>query len=111
VIAGSDELPPPESEDWDAERWIQWIVEHPETGADRDRRSTRRPGGSSVGSQMLAGAMLGLRDVLYGPVDDKLVVVQALDEPDDDSSHINVHLDRDDPAASYAQIRTEGPDR
>ena len=109
MIEGSDDQPPPESDGWEAEQWMQWIAEHPEPD-DGDRPSTGRRGRSSIGSQMLAGAMLGLRDVLYGPVDDEAAVVQSLDEPDDDDALIKVFLDPDDPAASYALIRDAASD-
>ena len=72
----------------------------PPATADRIPSRYRRSAGASV----LAAGMLGLRDVIEPPKDDKPVVEQFADEGDGDRP-IEVYLDPDDPAASIVVIR------
>lgn len=58
----------------------------------------------SAGASILAAGLLGLRDVIEPPKDDKPVVEQYADEGDGDRP-IEVYLDPDDPAASVVVIR------
>lgn len=58
----------------------------------------------SAGASILAAGLLGLRDVIEPPKDDKPVVEQFADEGDRDRP-IEVYLDPDDPAASVVVIR------
>jgi hypothetical protein len=58
----------------------------------------------SAGASMLAAGLLGLRDVIEPPKDDKPVVEQFADGQDR-RRPIEVYLDPDDPAASVVVIR------
>lgn len=60
----------------------------------------RRSGGAS----MLAAGMIGLRDILESPKDDRPVVEQHTND-DDIERPIEVFLDPDDPSASMVVIR------
>mgnify|MGYP000001596513 FL=1 len=60
----------------------------------------------SMGATMLAASMIGLRDILENPRDDRPVVEQHVDEGDVDRP-IDVVLDPDDPSASVVRIRRE----
>ena len=60
----------------------------------------RRSGGAS----MLAAGMIGLRDIIESPKDDRPVVEQQTND-DDIERPIEVFLDPDDPAASMVVIR------
>ena len=72
----------------------------PPTTADRIPSKYRR----SAGASMLAAGLLGLRDVIEPPKDDKPVVEQFADEGDR-ARPIEVYLDPDDPSASVVVIR------
>ena len=58
----------------------------------------------SAGASILAAGLLGLRDVIEPPKDDRPVVEQFADEGDRERP-IEVYLDPDDPAASVVVIR------
>ena len=72
----------------------------PPSTADRIPSKYRR----SAGASMLAAGLLGLRDVIEPPKDDKPVVEQFADEGGGDRP-IEVYLDPDDPSASVVVIR------
>lgn len=64
----------------------------------------------SIGASVLAAGMLGLRDVLEEPNDDRPVVEQHATEGDVDRPVV-VELDPDDPSASVVRLRlVAGPD-
>ena len=58
----------------------------------------------SIGASALAAGMIGLRDILEDPKDNRPVVEQFADE-DDCERPIEVDLDPDDPAASVVRLR------
>lgn len=58
----------------------------------------------SMGASALAAGMIGLRDLLELPKDDRPVVEQFVGE-DDRPRAIEVELDPDDPAASVVRLR------
>jgi len=60
----------------------------------------------SMGATMLAASMIGLREGLENPRDDRPVVEQHVDEGDVDRP-IDVVLDPHDPSASVVRIRRE----
>jgi len=61
----------------------------------------------SLGASVVAAGLLGIRDVIEEPKDDRPVVEQYADEGDVDRP-IDLVLDPDDPSASVVRIR---PDR
>ena len=59
---------------------------------------------SSIGASVVAAGLLGLRDVIEEPKDDRPVVEQFADEGDTDRP-IEVDLDPEDPSASVVRLR------
>lgn len=59
---------------------------------------------SSAGASLLAAGLLGLRDIIEPPKDDRPVVEQHADGDEPDRP-IEVYLDPDDPASSMVVIR------
>jgi len=62
----------------------------------------------SISASVVAAGMLGLRDVLEEPRDNRPVVEQHADEGDVERP-VEVHLDPDDPAASIVRLRVVDP--
>jgi len=60
----------------------------------------------SLGASVLAAGLLGIRDVIEEPKDDRPVVEQYADEGDVERP-IDVYLDPDDPSASVVRIRPD----
>lgn len=61
---------------------------------------------TSIGASALAAGMIGLRDVLEDPKDDRPVVEQFADEGDRDRP-VEVDLDPDEPSASVVRLRPD----
>jgi hypothetical protein len=59
---------------------------------------------SSIGASVVAAGLIGLRDVIEEPKDDRPVVEQFADEGDKERP-IEVDLDPDDPTASVVRLR------
>jgi hypothetical protein len=96
--------PPSDPEDWTDEQWLEWLEATDDPGEAPDgarpaRRHSRHRGGA------MGAAMLGLRDAIYGPPDDQIVVVVDApgDPPGDD--HPEVHLDPEHPERSEVVLR------
>ncbi len=60
----------------------------------------------SLGAAALAGGMIGLRDIIENPKDERPVVEQHVDEDDVDRP-IMIELDPDDPKATVVRIRPD----
>jgi hypothetical protein len=58
----------------------------------------------SAGASMLAAGLIGLREVIEPPKDDRPVVEQYADDGDRERP-VEVYLDPDDPAASMVVVR------
>jgi hypothetical protein len=97
--------PPEDPEDWTDEQWLAWLeatdpvhdepAPGPRLAAWRDH-----PVGSVLGA-----AMLGLRDAIYGPVDNEVAIIQvAGGDPPNDDLH-DLHLDPDHPERSEVRAR------
>ena len=96
--------PPDDPEEWTDEQWLAWLdtidddgrVAHaPALARWRERPSTH----------VLGAAMLGLRNAIYGPPDDEVVVVgEASGDPPGDDEPV-VHLDLDNPERSEVIVR------
>jgi hypothetical protein len=96
------EEPPEDPDDWTEEQWLQWLATaptDPETGQAHHLSRARRAGGG-----MIAAAMLGLDQAIFGERPKAEIVVEAdadgLDLPDGE-------LDLDDPAASWLVLPGE----
>jgi hypothetical protein len=100
--------PPTDPEQWTDEQWLDWLArtEPAEEGASAPRVVARwrdRPAASLLGA-----AMLGLRDAIYGPPDDEVVIVaDASGDPPDDEAPV-VHLDPEHPERSEVVVRGSG---
>ena len=97
------EEPPEDPDDWTEEQWLVWLAEaplDPETGRAHPMSRARRAGGG-----VLAAAMLGLEQAIYGERPKAEIVVEAdadgLDLPDGE-------LVAEDPAASWLVLPDEG---
>ncbi len=73
--------------------------------ADRIPSKYRR----SAGASLLAAGMLGLRDIIEPPKDDRPVVEQHADDDHPDRP-MELYLDPDDPARSMVVIRNPADD-
>lgn len=60
----------------------------------------------SLGAAALAGGMIGLRDIIENPKDERPVVEQHVDEGDVDRP-IMIDFDPDDPKATVVRIRPD----
>jgi len=58
----------------------------------------------SAGASVLAAGLIGLREVIEPPKDDRPVVEQYADD-DDRERPVEVYLDPDDPSASMVVVR------
>jgi hypothetical protein len=95
--------PPQDPDSWTDEQWLEFLVDSDgdvATPAPAGPRSTPERG--ALGT-VLGAAMKGLRDALYGPTDDEVVVVAPGREPDDDDT-MTLHLDEQDPRRSWVRL-------
>ena len=77
----------------------------PPRSADRIPSKYRK----SAGASLLAAGMLGLRDIIEPPKDDRPVVEQYASD-DDRERPIELYLDPDDPSRSMVVIRNPADD-
>lgn len=99
---------PGDAQDWSDEEWLDWLAatdavvasaEPPD--ADEGPPSWRRAG---MGTQILAAAMTGLAEAIYGPREKPAVVVDASGDPPGDGA-LELTLDPDRPEHSVVVIR------
>ena len=105
--------PPDNPEDWTHEEWIAWLNASDADAGGAEPAQSVGPEAQPeppkrLGATMLAGALKGLHDALYGPKDDEVVIVAPSREPDDDPD-MTVHLDPEDPKQSWARLRRRRP--
>jgi len=94
--------PPPDPEDWTDEQWLEWLKATDDLGEERALAPTRRRPRQRGGA--LGAAMLGLRDAIYGRLDDEVaVVVDASGGPPDDDKP-EVRLDPEHPEHSEVVV-------
>lgn len=72
-------------------------------GQMEDEQVPWRPRRSHGGSVM-AAAMLGMYQAIYGPVDDEPAIEIVDDEPDEDDD-VALHLDEDEPKDSWIRFK------
>ncbi len=70
----------------------------------RDRRPIRKFQSGAVGGVLAAG-MLGLRDVLEGPKDDEITIVETVSGDPPTRERIVMRLDPEHPGGSIVMIR------
>lgn len=103
--------PPPDPEDWTDEQWLEWLEATDDPGEERALAPTRRRPRQREGA--LGAGMLGLRDAIYGHLDDEVaVVVDASGGPPDDDKP-ELRLDPEHPERSEVVVhpRTVGRHR
>lgn len=101
--------PPDDAEDWTDDQWLEWLAGEDGAGVDRPHRAAERPPGkASLGQAMLAGGLIGLHEVFYGPRDEDPVLVVDADEPLS-PNEMEVHLEPGDPRASWVRMSEEHP--
>lgn len=100
---------PGDAEDWSDEQWLAWLAEtdavpeHADGGpaGDVGLPSWRR---KPLGTQMVAAAMVGLAEAIYGPRDKPAIVIDASGDPPGDGG-LELSLDPDHPEQSVVVIR------
>lgn len=95
-----DAEPPDGDDDWTEEQWREWLAAappDPETG--RTHPLTRAQ--SSTGGSVLAAAMFGLEQAVFGERPKVEVVAEAEADGLDNG---DVELDLDDPASSRLRL-------
>jgi len=83
------------------------VVPSPELPRSADRIPAKYR--KSAGASLLAAGLLGLRDILEPPKDDRPVVEQHADD-DQPERPIELYLDPDDPSRSTVVIRNPADD-
>lgn len=98
------EEPPDDPEEWSYEQWIEWLdaTRPPESGDEPMVQRVRRSHGT--GAAVLGAGMLGLDQVLFGPVDEPDIVVVAEADGQDDDDEIRVDFVAGDPQATSIDL-------
>lgn len=101
---------PEDPEDWTDEEWLAWLAEG-DVAADAGDGvdDTFAPGAStgrrrSLGAEMVAAAMSGLAEAMYGPREKPAIVVDASGDPPGDGA-LDVQLDPEHPEHSVVVVR------
>lgn len=98
--------PPDDPEEWSDDRWIEWLRasdDSPDDGIRPPARGSWSPGRSG---SVLAGALWGLHEALYGPREDRTFIEASADTlqgPDG----LSVHLNEEDPRRSWALLHSK----
>lgn len=99
---------PPDPQDWTDEQWLAWLAETDAVDADTPApaRAAKPPAHhrGGMGGQMLAAAMTGMAEAIYGPREPPAIVVEASGGPPDDDA-LELHLDPDHPEESVVVVR------
>lgn len=94
--------PPEDAEDWTDEQWIEWL-ERTDSAEGGQPTPYDGPPRRSTGKQLLAAAMLGLHQAIYGPKKDEIAIVVDAGGDPPDPDEMELHLE-DEPAASKVII-------
>jgi hypothetical protein len=105
--------PPSDAEEWTDEQWLAWLEATDGDDAGTGNGAGGSAGGSPVtgrivrssGGQVLTSAMLGLAQAIYGQEENQVLVVAEGDSDPEEDQPFTVHLDPDDPEASYVVFR------
>lgn len=101
---------PEDSEDWTDEEWLAWLAEGDAAAAARDggdealAREASAGRRRSLGAEMVAAAMSGLAEAMYGPREKPAIVVDASGDPPGDGA-LDVQLDPEHPEHSVVVVR------
>ncbi|MGH9154762.1 MAG: hypothetical protein ACRD1K_02660 [Acidimicrobiales bacterium] len=98
---------PDDPQDWTDEQWLAWLDETDEPPApppppEEIFPPPTRPRGLS--GQMLAAAMTGMAEAIYGPREKPAIVIEAAGGPPEDNG-LDLTLDFDHPEESVVVIR------
>jgi hypothetical protein len=104
--------PPDDPEAWTDDQWLAWLEATDDAGTTAAGAGERPPPSwkqASTGTQLLASAMLGMAEAIYGPNSNEVeLVAETPGEPLDDDP-IEVHFDPSDPAAGRVILRPTPP--
>jgi len=106
----ADAEPPADPEEWTDEQWIAWLRATDADAPAGEDDAPVTPVGRithSSGGQVLGQAMLGMANVLFGRMDDEVVIVAPGDSEPDPDEPFTVHLDRDHPERSSVVFRPD----
>jgi hypothetical protein len=99
--------PPEDAQEWSDDEWLAWLAatdSAPGAGAAGDMGGGRPRRPRSPGGQLLAAAMTGLAEAIYGPREEPAIVVDASGDPPGDGP-VELGLDEDHPERSVVVIR------
>jgi len=99
---------PPDPQDWTDEQWLAWLAEtdavEPAVAPPSSMRGPRAGRRAGLGGQMLAAAMTGMAEAMYGPKEPPAIVIEASGGPPDDDA-LELHLHPDHPEESVVVVR------
>lgn len=100
---------PEDPDDWSDEEWLAWLEASAPEEPDGDEASeeARRPAPPKrrrLGAQLIAAAMTGIEEAIYGPKDKHAIVIEASGDPPDDEP-VTLDLDPEHPERSTAVVR------
>ena len=97
------EEPPQDPDDWTEEQWRHWLLTAP-PDPDTGRAHPLTRAQTSAGGTVLAAAMLGLEQAVFGERPKPEIVAEA---EADGLDLGDLDLDLDDPAASRMSLRPD----
>lgn len=103
VTFAVDDEPPRDPDDWTEEQWREWLAKAP-PDPDTGRTHPLTRAQTSAGGTVLAAAMFGLEQAVFGERPKAEIVAEA----DADGLDLGeLDLDLDDPAASHISLRPD----
>ena len=104
-VASGPGGPPENPEEWTDEQWLAWLqsTDGPNGGGGTPGRALRRSKGAAGA---IGNAMVGLHNVMYGRIEDEIVVVSDASGDPHDDDRPKVRLDRDHPERSEVVVRS-----
>lgn len=97
---------PGDAQDWTDEQWLAWLAEGDAAGVAGEASASAAPTGRrrSLGGEMVAAAMSGLAEAMYGPREKPAIIVNASGDPPGDNG-LDVQLDPEHPEHSVVVVR------
>lgn len=97
--------PPGDAQEWSDEEWLAWLAATDSAPVDAaGDEGGGPPPRRGLGGQLLAAAMTGLAEAIYGPREKPAIVVDASGDPPGDGA-VELGLDEDHPERSVVVIR------
>ena len=111
TVSGVESIgPPSDPEEWTDEQWLTWLKatdEDANAGLDADIARGLAHVAKSAPGQVIAQAMLGLAQAMYGRQDDDLIVVAEGNGETLDDEPFEVRLDPDHPERSSVVFKAD----